>query len=422
MVGGFALNYALLFGFFIFFGLGVSRGNSVKAVWNMAVQGAMSSMVVVRILLLLGCLTALWRSSGTIAFFVFWGIELSTPQTFILIAFLLPALLCLTFGSSFGVSGTAGVILMAIAQSGGANLVMTAGAALSGAYFGERLSPASSVLSLTANACGADLATSQRMMWKSTYIPLALTLIFYGVLSANNPIASVDPEIPNALASSFALSPLLALPAIVLLVLPWFHIKAFWTIVASCVTTAALAIFLQGATLLDILHDCVFGFSFDHPILGSIMQGGGLLSMTSIITIVLLSTAYCGIFSATHMLDGVKHQIEKLAEKIGLFPVLCLMGLGTPALFCNQSVSIVMSVEMTKELYHKQGFTPEDQAVHVGNSVINLSGLVPWAISCSVPLANMGADIASLPYSIYLYLVPICFGLSKASKLPSPTK
>ena len=110
----------------------------------MTLTGMKTSVKVLRILVLIGLLTALWRAGGTVAFFVWGGAQLITPRTFILVAFLLPALFSLAFGSSFGVVGTAGVILMAIARSGGADLTVTAGAIISGIYVGERLSPASS--------------------------------------------------------------------------------------------------------------------------------------------------------------------------------------------------------------------------------------------------------------------------------------
>lgn len=404
------LAYALLFGFIIFFILAVIRGHKPKQVAQMALNGVKSCVFVLRILLMLGCLTALWRSSGTIAYFVYWGIELSTPTTFLLIAFLLPATLCLAMGSSFGVSGTAGVILMAIAHSGGANLVLTAGAALSGAYFGERISPASSIANLTASVCGADLVKTQKMMWRSTLVPLIASIIFYAILAYYNPIDAVDPEIPLALASTFELSPLLLLPALVLVLSPWLKIPAFWSIMISCIVTIVLAMTLQAVTFQEIMYQCIYGFQLDHPVLGDILRGGGVVSMLSVLAIVSLSTGYCGILTDTHLLDGVKKSIQTVCEKYGLFPTLCFLGFATPALFCNQAVSVVMCGQMTKDVFDRKGYSSEVHALYLSNSVINLSGMVPWAISCSVPLTNMGASAKSVPYAVYLYFVPIYYG------------
>lgn len=150
MARGYSLGWALGAGFVCFFIVGVRRGTAAPALIKMAAEGMLTSMKVLRILLLLGLLTALWRAGGTVAFFVWCGVQLITPKTFVLVAFGLSAVFSLAFGSSFGVAGTAGVILMTIARSGGANLAVTAGAVMSGIYFGERLSPASSSAALVA--------------------------------------------------------------------------------------------------------------------------------------------------------------------------------------------------------------------------------------------------------------------------------
>lgn len=403
------LTWPLFFGFCVFFALGIHRGYAPKILAQFAIQGTKSVLVVVRILLIMGLLTATWRASGTIAFFVYWGIEHTTPSTFLLAAFLLPALLCLAFGSSMGVAGTAGIILMTIARSGGADLALVGGAILSGSFFGERLSPASSAAALNATINQADLSAQQRELWKDTWIPLAITLVLYTYWSFSNPIAEIDQQISQSLATAFDLSLPMVIPGIVLLVLPWFHVKSVTSIAISTALAGLLALVSQDISLLELLTLCLLGYQKILPGLDDIMVGGGLRSMISVILIVSLSTGYCGILSGIHALDGLKRTLSHLADRIGLFPVQFLLGLLSPALFCNQAVSIVIIGETTQELYKNRGYTPLQQAVHGGNGVINLAGLVPWAVSCSVPLTSMGATPAALPYAVYLYLVPLYF-------------
>lgn len=158
MALGWSLSWGLALGLVCFTLVGLRRGLSLRALVRMAGEGARTSLVVLRILVLIGFLTALWRASGTIAFFVHTGLEWMHPSAFYLAAFLLASALSMAFGSSFGVAGTAGVILAAIARSGGASLAVTGGAVLSGAYLGERLSPASSSAALTACPGGGGAA------------------------------------------------------------------------------------------------------------------------------------------------------------------------------------------------------------------------------------------------------------------------
>lgn len=179
MALGWSLSWGLALGLVCFTLVGLRRGLSLRALVRMAGEGARTSLVVLRILVLIGFLTALWRASGTIAFFVHTGLEWMHPSAFYLAAFLLASALSMAFGSSFGVAGTAGVILAAIARSGGASLAVTGGAVLSGAYLGERLSPASSSAALTAAlagvsstafscGCGGPRPCPWRSPWRST--------------------------------------------------------------------------------------------------------------------------------------------------------------------------------------------------------------------------------------------------------------
>lgn len=408
MLTGQALGWALLLGFFCFFFLAVHKGFAPLDVLRMAGDGMRTVLMVTRFFVLIGFLTALWRASGTIAFFVYWGIKIITPHTFLLIAFLLPALLCLAFGSSFGVAGTAGVILMAVARSGGANELLTAAAAMSGCYFGERLSPASSAAALNAAACGVEQQPLQRRLWRHTFWPLGLTLAVYAVLAWMFPLQQVDENVLRALEEGFNLSWPMVLPAVLLLALPLFKVRAVTSITLSCLLAAVLACTLQGQALPDLLMTCIVGHTVAQPGLREILSGGGLVSFASSFPVVLLSTAYSGIFSGTGLLDPVKSQLERVAGRIGLLPTECVLSFVLAALFCNQAVVIVMSAQLTDGFYEKSERGRLAQAVDIGDCALNIPGLVPWAIASSVPLAMMGSSFAALPFAVYLYLVPLC--------------
>lgn len=132
LVKGFSLAWALLFALVLFFALGLRRGYGAKALVKMAWSKMPKSMIVLRILFFIGLLTGLWRSCGTIAFFIYHGIRVITPSLFILVAFLLTVLLSYALGTSFGVASTAGVVLMALARSGGVSEAVTAGVTIAG--------------------------------------------------------------------------------------------------------------------------------------------------------------------------------------------------------------------------------------------------------------------------------------------------
>lgn len=421
MVLGLSLAWALLAGFFCFFIVGMRRGHSAGAIWRMALSGMGSALKVLRILLLIGLLTALWRAGGTVAFFVQAGVSLITPNTFVLVAFLLPAVFCMAFGSCFGVVGTAGMILMTIARSGGADLTVTAAAIMSGIYVGERLSPASSSAALTAAVSGVDQREFQANMWRTTPLPFFLAVAVYGGLSLLYPIQRVDAQVMAALEEGFRLTWPTAVPAVVLLGLPWLKVSAVMSIAVSCGLSALCALLVQGMGAGELLRACVLGYQPAQPTLADIMSGGGLISMVNVVFIVLLSCSYSGMFQGTGLLKPVTDQLGRLIDRIGLFATHVVVSLGCCALFCNQTVGIVMSAQLMKEEYRRRGIDPMELAVNIGNSVINLAGLVPWAIAATVPMTTMGVGPAILPLAVYLYLLPLCHWLTKGRRTPAGT-
>ena len=382
MVRVMSLSWALLAGFFCFFLVGLYRGNGAGAMGKMAWDGVKSARKVLGILLLIGLLTALWRASGTVAFFVRAGVDCITPHTFLLVAFLLPAVFSMAFGSSFGVVGTAGVILMTIARSGGADV--------------------------TAAVAEVDDRAFRNRMWRDTPVPFFLTLALYAVLARMYPIHGVDAGIMGALEGGFHLSWPVIVPAVALLALPWFRVSARAAIAVSCLLSAMCALFIQHMEPGELLKACVLGYQATQPQLRDILSGGGLVSMVDVVVIVILSCAYSGMFSGTGLLEPVTEKIGGLVDRMGLFTVHILLSFGTCMLFCNQTVGTVLSAQLTREEYRRRGLEPMELAANIGNSTINLAGMVPWAIACSVPLTTMGVGLGALPFSFYLYLLPVC--------------
>ena len=408
MALGWSLSWGLALGLVCFTLVGLRRGLSLRALVRMAGEGARTSLVVLRILVLIGFLTALWRASGTIAFFVHTGLEWMHPSAFYLAAFLLASALSMAFGSSFGVAGTAGGILAAIARSGGASLAVTGGAVLSGAYLGERLSPASSSAALTAALAGVEQHDFQLRMWRTTPLPLALSLVFYGGISLLHPIQQVDQTILRALEEGFDLSWTVVLPAVILLVLPFFKVSAARSILVSCGAAAVLAVWEQGRPLAEVAWSCVAGYVVEQPELTGILSGGGLLSMVNGMCIVLLSCASSGILNGAELLEPVKARLERMARRTGLYVTTAAVSVASAALLCNQSIALVLTGQMMGESFRRSGKDGLLLSQTLGNTAIVLAAVVPWSIAGSVPLEAMGASALAIPFSFFLFAAPVC--------------
>jgi NhaC family Na+:H+ antiporter len=409
LIAGISIIPGIIVGWAAFVIASMRRGVPLRSLMKVSASGVKDSLIVVLILLLIGMLTASWRAGGTIMFFVYYGMALITPKLFILITFLLCALLSYAIGTSFGVVGTMGVIFMAIARSGGANEIVTAGAVMSGIYFGDCCSPAASSMALTAAMCRTDAYAHSRRLLKANLLPMGLCVVLYGALSPLFPLGSVDTQLMSAIKSNFCVSWWVAAPAAVMLALPLFKVKTKLAIALSTVCAGLIAVFAQGMDVMAFLRALVMGYKADIPGLGSILNGGGLRSMLDVCVILAVSSTYSGIFSLSGMLDGLRDSLAAAMEKRGEFPVMLAASVLFGAVFCNQTIAILMCAALLAPAYEKRGLSGDRLALDIGCSAVDLCGLVPWCIACSVPLKLMGVGISALPLSFLLYLLPLTY-------------
>lgn len=403
------LSAALLVGMAAFVAVGLHRGFSRSALWNMVYGSRKTSFLVCQVLFLIGCLTALWRASGTIAFFVYYGVQIITPHFFLLIAFLLSALLSYALGSSFGTAGTAGVIFMTLARSGNVDVAMTAGVILSGAFVGERCSPLSSSALLISAVTGVDHNRFLKASFKIGLLPFILTTLIYMVLSWQNPIQHIEASVTSALWDSFYLGWPVAIPAILLVVLPLCHMQILHVILISGAAAFLLAIGVQQQSIWMTLVDCILGYQASAPALQEIFSGGGIVSMLNVIVIITLANGCAGIFAGTDMLKPMQRYLDILLERLHIFPTQILLSLFLSCVFCNQTIGITLMTQLTSAFYKQHTLPSETLAADLNNSVVTIAALVPWSIACAVPISVMHANAGSLLYSVFLYLVPLCY-------------
>ena len=412
LITGHTMVIALFIGLIVFTATGYKKGFTLNALTKMGKDGLKDALVVVEVMFVIGFITAVWRASGTISFFVYWGIRIITPNLFIIITFALCCLLSYALGTSFGVAGTVGVIFMTLARSGGVSEVLTAAAIMSGIYFGDRGSPVSSSAILVAAVTKTDILGNVKMMMRTGLAALLLCGGIYGVMSYFNPIHSVDQSFLNALQSEFVISWWCCLPAVFMLVLPLFQVQVLHAMLISIASGMALSLFVQNMELVPLLKAMVFGYESTGS-LGSIINGGGLVSMIEVVFIVAISCTYSGIFAGTDMLAGIQDRLKPMMKYIGRFGTMVVVSFATLALFCNQTIASMMCNDILSKPYQEQGASKEELAMDIENSVIVLAGVVPWALACSVPLKFMQVGYEIVPLSFYLFLIPICYGIQK---------
>ena len=398
---------ALIIGYFVFMLIGVRMGYSIPDIFRMSLNGLKTALTLMIILLLIGVLTGSWRSAGSIVTFIYYGIQLIKPRLFLVVTFVLTCLMSYALGTSFGVAGTAGVIFMALARSGGVDPTITAGVILSGIYFGDRTSPASSTAFTVASVTGTDLYTNVRNMLKTGLIPWLICLAVDSFLSIKNPLAAVDQEVMDAFESVFNISAVTLIPAAVILIFPLIHVPILITLGSSIAAAAAVSLTVQKESVASLIHTMILGYHSPVSEISSVIDGGGMISMLGTVVIVALACSYTGIMNGTGMIELIRSRADKLTARIGLFPSMMLISLISSSIFCNQVVAIIMNKELLQKSYETSGKAPEELAIDIENTAITLPSLIPWCILCSVPLAILGVTYAAVPFAIYSYAIPL---------------
>ncbi len=409
LLTGHSVSWALLGGLVIFWLLGRKKGFSGKQLAVMAWEKCKKSLIVVTVIAMIGVITGVWRMSGTIAGCIVWGVSIITPQLFVVITFLLCAAMSYILGTSFGVCSTMGVILMAIAKSGGVNTAIVAGAVLSGAYFGDRCSPASSAASLVAAVTGTDHYKNVRKMLLTGLLPLLLTIGIYTVLSFFHPMEAVHGEAMASLKENFVISWVVLLPAAAMLILPICKVPIKISMAVSIVIALIIALFVQKFSLWDIVKAAWGGYSSENPELNAILSGGGVTSMTSSYIVVALTGLFSGILEGTDSIKPLTSSANRLANKIGNFPAMIGVSALAAGTLCNQVVATMTSQQLLENRYENK----EELAQDISNSALLIAGIIPWSIACSTPLEMMGADSGAIPFAFLLWLIPLCYLFTK---------
>ena len=405
--------WALCFGILLFAVLGFCRGVPLKELCRFAWSEGKKLTPLLVIFLLIGAITGLWRSSGTIAWFIYYGIQIIRPRLFLLVAFLLTCLLSYALGTSFGVIGTAGIILMALARSGGVSIPAAAGTVLAGAFFGDRCSPASSSALLVAALTETRQYDNMKMMHKTGLLPWLLSLMFYVYLSWRHPLSVMDDTLLTEMRGAFSLTFWAVLPALIMLLLPLFKVNIRYAMLAGSAAAFLVSLFCQHMPVGEALLTALRGYKAPTGALQEILSGGGVVSMVECSVLVMLTGLLGGLLGGLHVFDTVQNWLHRVADHVGLFPATLLTSTAAAAVFCNQSIAVMMGATMLHDTYEKASASHEELAIDLENSGIVTSALIPWCIANSIPLAMLGASANATLYAVLLYLIPLVYLFTK---------
>ena len=398
-----SILYALCAGLVLFFLYGRHRGFSWRELGRMALTGVMTVRNILITFLLIGMLTALWRAAGTIPVIVCYAGVLIRPSVFLLMTFLLNCGISLLTGTSFGTSATMGVICMTIAGTMGFSPVLTGGAVLSGAFFGDRCSPVSTSCLLVATVTGTNIFENLKRFFRIAWVPFGVSCAVYALLGLAGSRSGILPDLRALFGSGFVLHWIAVLPAAAILLLSCLRVNVKIAMTVSILTAIPICLFVQDLSLADTLGFMLLGYRTKAAALSAMVDGGGAVSMLRASAIVCLSSSYSDLFRKTGLLKQLKASIDALADRTTPYIATLLTSLVANMVACNQTLGILLTHQLCDTLEPDQN----KMAVLLADSAVVTAPLIPWSIAGAVPLAAIGADASAIPFACYLYFVPL---------------
>lgn len=415
------------------------HGHSIDELRDAAVASVTTGLSAIFILLAVGALIGTWALSGTLMAMVFYGLKLLNPDYFYMTACLICAVVAVSIGSSWTVVGTIGIGLMGIAQKMGLDPAITAGAVISGAYFGDKSSPLSDTANLACAASGASLYDHVReSLWTS--IPsLAFALVlFWSFGSAGDFDASA---VVARIERAFHPSLVHFLPLVLVLALALLRWPPFITVFLGALAGGVLAIaiapervaVLAGpevpaglAQLKGVWAALATGnvSATGEPAVDQLLSRGGMESMLSTVWLILVALAFGGIVERAGVLERLIGPMIAAARSIGaLVATLVGAAVATNILASDQYIAVVLPGRMFRRAFEERGLSPVVLSRALGDSATVTSPLIPWNSCGAYMAATLGvAATAFLPFCFFNILNPIltiAFALLGIRMLPS---
>lgn len=389
-------------------------------------KSATQILPAIPILIFIATVAATWMLSGVVPTLIYYGLEIINPQMFLFIACGVCAIISVLSGSSWTTIATIGIAFQGIGNVMGYSEGWIAGAIISGAYFGDKVSPLSDTTVLASSSCKVDLFTHIKYLMLTSMPAILLALATYGIVGIfYNPSATTNPsEILPALNSSFNISPWILIIPIITGILIAIRVKTYITLAISSLLGLIGIFFFQPqiiialgytSSLSDIITMCgdiLFtetAISTGNELLDSLVGTGGVSGMLPTIYLVLCAMIFGGTLIGTGMLGSITqtftNKIHSLRQTVG-----ATVGSGLFLNCCtgDQYLSILLGGNLFRNLYKKNGLEPRLLSRSLEDSISVTSVLIPWN-SCGVTQSTVlgVATLTYLPYCIFNIASPL---------------
>ena len=426
-LGG-ANQLALLFAAATASMIGVKFGSKWNTILNGVSKSISSTTPSLIILLLIGALAGTWLLSGIVPAMIYYGLQILNPKIFLFATAVITAIVSLATGSSWSTIATIGIALLGIGQALGLPTGLIGGAIISGAYFGDKMSPLSDTTNLAPAMVGTDLFTHIRYMMYTTIPSFAITLIIFLVIGFSYTASEAQDinMLLSAISNSFNVSGWLFLVPILVIVLIIKKTPAIPTLLAGTLLGGLFAVFFQPEIVMSITNAETLNLSSaymaiinamgsdiaittDNEMINNLLSTSGMAGMLNTIWLIICAMVFSGVMEAAGLLRRVAEPIIKYAESTGS---LIATTVGTCVFFnitaSDQYLSIVVPGRMFTDTYKEKGLAPENLSRTLEDSGTVTSVLVPWNTCGATQSAVLGvATFAYLPFCFFNLISPL---------------
>ncbi|GAB2196824.1 Na+/H+ antiporter NhaC [Sessilibacter sp. MAH4] len=402
--------------------LAISIGITWKHLENGIVKGIKLATPAILILLMVGALSGTWLISGIIPTMIYYGLHILTPDIFLLAACVICSIVSVFTGSSWTTSATIGIALMGIGQVLGLNPGLIAGAILSGAYFGDKLSPLSDTTNLASASAGSELFTHIRYLMLTTVPSILITLLLFGILGFGNANQLDDQainEIITLLDAKFNITPWLMLVPVAVLVMIIKKIPALPALLAGTVLGAVFAFIFQEEAIRNAglaygaegyLHyigimQALYGqvsIETGNEILDELLRSKGMHGMLGTVWLIIAAMTFGGVMESSGFLKSITTALVSRVRSVsGLVTAVTGTCVVTNLSASDQYLAVLLPGRMYADSFRERGLAPENLSRTLEDSGTVTSVLIPWN-TCGAYHAGV-LNVATGDYFMYAF-------------------
>lgn len=410
------MHIPLMFGIIAAATVTMLCGSQWIDIQSMMVRGVSRGLPAVLILMIIGTIVGSWIASGVIPTIIYYGLSIINPSIFVPIVAVVTGIVSITLGSSFTSIATVGIAFVAIGEGLGFPAGLIGGAVISGAFFGDKLSPLSDTTNIAPAMAETDLFSHIKHMLWDTIPAFLIAVILYWIVgrsgaSINNADINVIETMKSGLDHLFTIHPLLLLMPLLTIALMMMRIPAIPALMGVSLIGALLAIIVQGSSVTSVIQAMTSGYTGEsgNIALDQLLNNGGLNSMLSTIALLILATGLGGILEESRSFEVLTEKIMGRVRTTGQLITSTVLSTFLVAFASGeQFLSIILPARSFVGKYKEMGIDTKNlsRCVEAAGTVgINL---VPWGVTAV--FASSLFDISPLefiPYAFFVILVPL---------------